>query len=274
MAPEPAPAKAGGEPSRITGSRFRYTGQITLPGVGLNYYKARMYAPLLGRFLQTDPIGTAGGMNIYGYVGGDPVNGTDPWGLADVVPDDVVVTGRRKIEDDCKSLLNPVSCYVSRGGIPNFSISVPFGGSATTPVPFNPQTPEPKPNENKCKEGQQPDGQGGCLDDVVVTGTRRIQEARNYTPIPKYILAQANDNYGRNAQCTAATYICLTSPDLRVAPGCRVAGSTCDMIVATRPRPVDVTVLFPDKTTVIIPRGNMGPIVVPRLGYRPTYPGN
>jgi RHS repeat-associated protein len=70
-----------GEPSRLTGSRFRYTGQITLPGVRLNYYKARMYSPLLGRFLQTDPIGTAGGMNIYGYVGGDPVNNMDPSGL-------------------------------------------------------------------------------------------------------------------------------------------------------------------------------------------------
>jgi RHS repeat-associated protein len=71
-----------GEASRLSGSRFKYTGQITLPGVGLNYYKARMYAPLLGRFLQTDPIGTAGGMNIYGYVQGDPVNATDPLGLA------------------------------------------------------------------------------------------------------------------------------------------------------------------------------------------------
>jgi RHS repeat-associated protein len=69
-----------GEASRLSGSRFKYTGQITLPGVGLNYYKARMYAPLLGRFLQTDPIGTAGGMNIYGYVQGDPVNHVDPTG--------------------------------------------------------------------------------------------------------------------------------------------------------------------------------------------------
>jgi RHS repeat-associated protein len=70
-----------GDASSNVGSRFKYTGQITLPGVGLLYYKARMYSPLLGRFLQTDPIGTDGGMNVYGYVGGDPVNATDPWGL-------------------------------------------------------------------------------------------------------------------------------------------------------------------------------------------------
>jgi hypothetical protein len=38
----------------------------------------------MGRFLQTDPIGLAGGTNVYGYAGGDPVNGVDPSGLADL----------------------------------------------------------------------------------------------------------------------------------------------------------------------------------------------
>jgi RHS repeat-associated protein len=65
-----------------SGSRFRYTGQTTLPEAQLYYYKARVYDPSLGRFLQTDPLGFGGGdMNLYAYVGGDPVNLSDPSGL-------------------------------------------------------------------------------------------------------------------------------------------------------------------------------------------------
>ena len=69
------PAKAG--------SLFGYAGSVYDVTTGLSYMNARYYDPASGRFLSEDPLGfAAGDTNLYRYVGNNPVNATDPTGLA------------------------------------------------------------------------------------------------------------------------------------------------------------------------------------------------
>jgi len=60
---------------------YFFTGRRLDDETGLYYYRARMYSPEIGRFLQPDPIGYDDGLNMYTYVGNNPLSWTDPFGL-------------------------------------------------------------------------------------------------------------------------------------------------------------------------------------------------
>jgi RHS repeat-associated protein len=69
-----------GEGGQAALGRFGFTGQVYLPEIGLYDFKSRFYNPAIGRFMQTDAAGYAGGLNLYAYADGDPANLTDPMG--------------------------------------------------------------------------------------------------------------------------------------------------------------------------------------------------
>ena len=62
-------------------NRFRYTSREQDAQTGLYHYRARTYAPELGRFTSADPAGRMGGFNLYAYVENDPTAWNDPFGL-------------------------------------------------------------------------------------------------------------------------------------------------------------------------------------------------
>jgi RHS repeat-associated protein len=75
---------AGSAPVAV---RFRWTGREYDVESGFYYFRARYYDPAAQRFVQEDPIGFAGGANLYAYSDGNPTNTRDPSGLRATVGD-------------------------------------------------------------------------------------------------------------------------------------------------------------------------------------------
>ncbi|HYW12266.1 MAG TPA: RHS repeat-associated core domain-containing protein, partial [Longimicrobium sp.] len=68
----------------MTGYEHYWLGSLAVgmrDASGQMYMRNRYYDPQTGQFTQPDPIGLAGGMNVYGFAAGDPVGYWDPFGL-------------------------------------------------------------------------------------------------------------------------------------------------------------------------------------------------
>jgi RHS repeat-associated protein len=91
---------------------FQYTGREN-DGTGLYYYRARYYLPSIQRFISDDPLGFMGGdLNLYAYVGGNPINYIDPIGTTrkDAPPKAIVSPALHEtvvVNPDLHVIVNP-----------------------------------------------------------------------------------------------------------------------------------------------------------------------
>jgi RHS repeat-associated protein len=67
--------------SSAFGNTTLFQGRLWVPELGLYYYRARWYDPMLGDFLERDPLGPVDSPNLYQAFGRNPINITDPQGL-------------------------------------------------------------------------------------------------------------------------------------------------------------------------------------------------
>jgi RHS repeat-associated protein len=161
----------GGDVSAGTGFAGASTPNAT---GGFTYLRNRWYDPKTGRFLTQDPIGLAGGVNLYSYAGNDPASFGDPFGLTCIPPDSPrcqIMLGLSVLAADAvSSVANKLKTPEGRGELHNtvmlatgIAMAVQSAMSAVDDVPVS--------------------GGASVADDAVPIGTRLFRAAGGSAPL-------------------------------------------------------------------------------------------
>ena len=149
---------------------YTYTGREWDAEAGLYYYRVRFYDPETGRFISNDPIGFDGGdVNLYSYVGQNPLNWIDPWGLHWTTNEDGVPTF--EWEDWEEEAIENKGKQWGKGmsGLPDgitFIFCLIVGNCTEVypepPIPVPEPEPEPDPFDNYQPPIPNPNPEGPC----------------------------------------------------------------------------------------------------------------
>ena len=157
---------AFGETLRVGGTSiaddnpFRFSTKYTDTESGLIYYGFRYYSASLGRFLNRDPLGEAGGSNLYAFVENDPVNGWDYLGLTEV-PEGVVCDPAESAAGLCDDDL-PIYEVPAGPELPPFEVFPPMPPPDPDPHPIDIEFPTEEPPDLGEREAPLgPNGGGG-----------------------------------------------------------------------------------------------------------------
>jgi RHS repeat-associated protein len=164
-------------PPGVAGDTHIWLGSLPLnqqDETGLAYRRNRYYDPGSGQFTQQDPIGIAGGLNLYGYANGDPINFSDPFGLFACEDDE----GN---EIPCPEPEGgpPVELPDGKNGLPNSWVPTNPSGTGDRIGKWKPKYPVPSPLGGQPGSSWDPSGHwdvdwglGGPRDRYLPNGTR------------------------------------------------------------------------------------------------------
>ncbi|MGI8966412.1 MAG: RHS repeat-associated core domain-containing protein, partial [Limisphaerales bacterium] len=129
---------------------YRFSSKEFHNNSGMYYYGYRFYDPNLQRWINADPIGVNGGLNLYQYIGNDPVSRGDPLGLQMLILVEVppilvevppVLLPKPVIPPTLPPILPPVA--------PPIQIPIPIPPAMPLPLPVLPPIP-PRPPKATC----------------------------------------------------------------------------------------------------------------------------